>query len=543
MKIALNSEQMRQVDTYTIQEAGIPARILMERAAACCAEEVWEMLEPEQGEVSPGSQRVIGVLAGVGNNGGDAVAMIRCLRDDAGRRCQPIQVRLLLVGNPERGTVQWKEQMDCLEEALEREAACFFFRMMHLLPGEAYHDDRLLEFLESCDLLVDGLFGIGLSREVSGIYAQVLRVAEQGAYRRLAIDMPSGISADTGCVLGVALRADVTVTFGYVKWGQLLEPGRSKWCGMVLVKDIGFAPEALAVLAGESVPEGRGYVLETADAKKLLPVREAYSHKGTFGNVGIVGGMKGMAGAVITAGMAAYRAGSGLVTLSSCEENRQILQMQLPEAVYISWETEEIPIWKRASALVVGPGLGKSGQAKQLLEKAFSLEKIPLVLDADALNWISENEELETYCTQYEGAVIMTPHVLELSRLLHCSKEAVQKNLPVAARSCARRYGAICVAKDAVTVIAAPEGYIWLNTNGNHGMATGGSGDALAGIIGSLLGQGMSPYRAAALGVWLHGAAGDEARKVLGARSVMARDIVAGLSRVLKKWEEPEICC
>ncbi len=531
MKIVLNSEQMRYVDDYTIHKAGVSARTLMERAAQECVSVLWEKLIPRGEEMVS-----IAVLAGIGNNGGDALAMVRFLRDDAGRRCQPLQVRLLVVGNPEQATIQWQEQWKLLRKELEQGTSCFSFERMHLLPEMTYDDDRLLEFISPCHILVDGLFGIGLSREVSGLFAQVLRVAEQGSYPRLAIDMPSGVSADTGNVLGMALRADITVTFGYLKWGQVLEPGRSQWCGTVLVKEIGFSEEALELVPGAVTPEGRGYQLKKEDVKAFLPKRTAYSHKGTYGNVFVVGGAKGMSGAITTSGEAAYRTGCGLVTVSSCEENRSIVQLQLPEAVYMDWQMlQEMELWKKASAVVLGPGLGKTPQSLQLVKQAFFLGDIPLVLDADALNLIAEEEELQKQCQCYQGAIIMTPHIQELARLLHCERETVQQDLPGAARRCARAYGAICVAKDAVTTVAAPEGYIWFNSTGNSGMATGGSGDALAGIIGGLLAQKMPPYRAAAVGVWLHGAAGDVARDALGERSVMARDIVAGISPVLRQ--------
>ena len=476
MKYVLMNQEMQNVDKKTIQEIGIPGLVLMERASQQVAQCVMEMCDK--------TSRIL-VIAGTGNNGGDALASARILLE------QGYQVDYMMVGSMEKASNDLKCQYGILNQL-----------------GYLVLDDA--DFA-AYDFLVEGIFGVGLAREVSGIYREVIERINASAKPVIAIDIPSGVSGDTGKVLGCAIKASVTVTFGGYKRGHLLYPGK-EYCGETKLVPMGFHKKTVREFA-------TAFTLEQEE--NLMPQRAAYSNKGSYGKVLIIAGNDTMAGAACFSGEAAYRMGAGLVKIISDPINRNILQTKLPECLFGEKEDLESSLsW--CDCILFGPGIGVSQETKEMLELILKKGRKPLLIDADGLNTISRYR-MEI---NYPYGVIITPHLMEAARLLQEDIEEVQKDLCRAASRLAKTFHATVILKDAATVVAAQGRLFFINQSGNHGMATGGSGDVLAGMTIALLGAGKSPYDAAVCGTYLHGKAGDAARKEKGAYSMIASDIL-----------------
>lgn len=492
MQYILNCGQMKEADRYTIEEIGVPSIVLMERAALAAAEEI-------AGACSE-RERVL-VICGAGNNGGDGLAIARLLYLRGSR------VFVECVGNLDKMTAETRIQYNIVKN--------------YQIPVVNNPDYR------EYTIIVDALFGIGLARPAQGIYREKIQAVNESGAVVWSVDIPSGIDGNTGRVMGAAVQADATVTFAFVKVGHLLYPGRA-YAGRLLVKDIGIYPPP-----GEENRYTR--CLERGDCKDLLK-RNPAGHKGTFGKVLALAGSRGMGGAAYFAGKAAYAAGAGMVKICTEKGNRQILQTLLPEALYGAWEEENLEKevqW--CSAIVAGPGIGQGAEAVSMLEKTLELGRrrnLPMVLDADALNLISSQPKLRDKL--YENCVF-TPHMLELGRMMGKSVESLQEQPFETAEAFAKEYPGTLVWKDACTVIRCGSGYVYLNQSGNDGMATAGSGDVLAGLLGGLLAAGLSPDQAAPLGVYMHGAAGDCAQVQKGRHSMTAQDILDGIPRAIQE--------
>lgn len=476
MKYVLKNEEMQSVDQKTIHEIGIPGLVLMERASEQVAKSVMEMCCKTD---------CILVIAGIGNNGGDALAAARILLENN------YSVEYMMVGNMEKASADLICQSSILKQL-----------------GQFPVED--VDF-SSYDMLVEGIFGVGLTREVTGIYKDVIEKINQAEKPVTAIDIPSGISGDTGKILGCAVKATVTITFGGYKRGHLLYPGK-EYCGKTKLVQMGFHQKTLREFA-------TAFTMEDED--DWMPKRSAYSNKGSYGKVLIVAGNETMAGAACFSGEAAYRMGAGLVKIISSSENRNILQTRLPECLFGEREELEHALsW--CDCILFGPGLGVSEQTKELLEMILKKGNKPLLIDADGLNTISKYGMELTY----DYGVVLTPHLMEGARLLQRSLEEVQRDLCKAAQDIAQQFQCVVILKDAATLVAAEGRPLYINQTGNHGMATGGSGDVLAGMTASLLGTKMNSYDAAVYGTFLHGKSGDMARKEKGAYSMIASDII-----------------
>lgn len=533
MKTLLTGIQMKQADTWSIQEFGMESLVLMERAALCAASHILSGHRPGR----------VFLLCGIGNNGADGLAMARILAQNGW------QVSVLAIGKIEKATREWLYQKRLLDQ-MKIEVM-----QMSSDPKEIGSETAWKEKLAACypqaDVYVDALFGIGLSREVTGVYRTAIEQwnAHKEAYGAygVAVDICSGLDAKTGQILGACIEADVQITFGYGKLGQFLYPG-AEVAKKTIVSDIGFPREAVDHIEGKPF-----FSLEEEDASKWLGKRQASGNKGTFGRVVIIAGSEGMAGAAYLSALAAYRTGAGLVEVVTPECNRLVLQQLLPEAVLHcipdGMEKEALSDWlssllSKASAIVIGPGLSTGTLAENLLKLVLEWNhkqaQCPIVIDADALNLLAkwsnvENENVAEKKKMFLGAnVILTPHPGELGRLLGISTKQVTSNLMESAKALQEKFHCICVCKDARTVILT-EKEQYLNLTGNSGMATGGSGDVLTGVIASLAAQGLSVEKAAVLGVWLHGAAGDAAAEKMSPYSMIARDLTDGLKGVLKQ--------
>jgi NAD(P)H-hydrate epimerase len=374
------------------------------------------------------------------------------------------------------------------------------------------------------------MFGVGLSREVRGTYAAFLeRIRPLDAWK-VALDVPSGVDATTGQILGDAFRADLTVTYACRKAGLCLYPGRS-YAGHIEVADVGIVPEKNPAMRH----------LEDTDLA-YIPPRSADGNKGTFGKVLVVAGSEGMSGAAFFSAAGAFAAGAGMVRIQTVKDNKTALAGLLPEAILSTGELESD--YEKAiswcDVLVIGPGIGTS--IKAALKAGWFLWKAAssgrrVVLDADGLNLLAENPQWKEYLTE---RVILTPHIGEMSRLMQKSAEEIKQNPAAAARDYAAQTGAVCVLKDACTVVASPRGEIYYNLSGNSSMATAGSGDVLSGVLGALQGlfeksnMQIDTALAAAIGVYWHGKSGELARERIGEHGVKARDLIDALPQVLR---------
>lgn len=490
MEYLVTAAEMKQYDRNTIEKIGIPGMVLMERAAY----EVFRIIEARFGKFSAGRKRVF-ILAGVGNNGGDGLAIGRILCE-AG-----YSVSICCIGNADKATDQWKQQMEILKH----------------FPVHFCSRPEQQEYT----VMVDALFGVGLCREVDGIFAEAIDNFNEAEGVKIAIDIPSGIDSDTGMVCGKAVKADITVTFGFYKRGLVFFPG-SDYAGEVIKVPVGITPNSFF-----DVPPKMFFYDE--EPSFLMPKRVPDGNKGTFGKVLLVAGSVNMAGAAILSAKAAYRIGAGMVKLISPEENRVIIQEMLPEALYGTYRIlEESMKW--ADVIAVGPGLGMADEAYMCLKKVLCESKVPLIIDADGLNLLSKDvvlfEEVQRQCADGRQ-MIFTPHIGELSRLLKVPIGELKKDIITYSKGLAKTTHAVIVAKDARTVVCREKGTFYVNVSGNSGMATAGSGDVLTGMIAGLTAQGMDLFTAATVGVYLHGKAGDLAAAEVGEHGCMAGDITA----------------
>lgn len=515
MQYLVSAEEMRKADNHTIEKIGIPAAVLMERAALAaldCVERHCLVDKDSVGgaaamvavEKSAGCGKTALILTGIGNNGGDGLALARLLSE------RGFSVEVWCVCDEKKASLQWQQEMRILQH---------YSVDFSLQPQK-----------DAYTVLVDALFGVGLSREVAGGYAEAIAIFNELQGWKLALDVPSGIDADTGKVWGCCVQADVTVTFGFCKRGLVLYPGR-EYAGVVEVADIGISEKGF-------MGEYPKMFTLNGPVKNLLPERRGDGNKGSFGKVLLVAGSVNMAGAAVLAARAAYRTGAGMVKVISPEENRCVIQTAIPEALFgTESQIESSVVW--ADVIAIGPGLGTDERASDLLKCVLKNSNKPLVVDADAINLIAADVELcRELCRQgSEGRVIiLTPHVGELARLAgktiaECVGDGHYRVGEIAA-DVATELRSIVVAKDAGTFVCKTGKPVYLNSNGNCGMATAGSGDVLTGIVAALLAQGMEAFDAAAAAVYLHGAAGDEATRRKGAHACMAGDIAESISAV-----------
>lgn len=501
MKYLVTSEEMKQYDNNTIEKIGIPGMVLMERAALSVLAFIEEKYRREKLE----HMKVL-ILAGMGNNGGDGLALSRLLSE------RGYDVTVWCVGDESRASEQWKLQRKILEN----------------YPVHIENKAPMGEYT----IYVDALFGVGLSREVQGDYRDAIRYLNQRRGYKIALDIPSGLDACGGEVLGCAVKADATITFGFCKRGLVLYPG-CEYAGEVITTDVGITAQSFF----GAEPSMYYYDEKPEEA---LPVRAQYGNKGTFGKALVVAGSVNMAGAAVLAALGAYRAGAGMVKVITPTENREIIQTTVPEALLgTSDDLEESLQW--ADVVVIGPGIGQNRTAIQCMEKVIA-SLLPLIIDADGLNLIAKIPVLQEKIRSRKAVVILTPHVGELSRLTGENIGTLKSNLPYYANKFAKEWNVILVAKDARTLVCAKDRPVCVNLRGNSGMATAGSGDVLAGVIGGLLAQQMEPFESAAVGVYVHACAGEAAAMQLGEHSVMAGDIAARIGNTGNRERQETGC-
>lgn len=501
------AEEMRAIDAAAIGDYGIPGIVLMENAGLRVVEVVCEALTPDD--------RVV-VICGRGNNGGDGLVVARHLLN----RGANVRVMLLARGSDLSG---------------DAAANYTIARKMGVPIVEAPSTRALNAAAESADLLVDAILGTGAKGEAHGAALAAIRATRRCRGRVIAADIPSGVCADNGAILGEAVRATVTVTFGLPKIGLYTYPGRG-YCGEIRVADIGLPRPLL------TDPGLRTNLTTTEEAARRLPARPPDAHKGDFGRVVILGGSRGFTGAPCLAAEGALRVGAGLVTVGCAESLNPTLEVKLteamtrplPESPEAALGRESVPaaldLCAQADAVVLGPGLSRQPEAAAFARAIIHSAAPPLVIDADALNALAG--DLAPLRTR-RAAAVLTPHPGEMSRLCGTTIAAIQSDRLGWSRRLAEQTDAVVVLKGAGTVVAAPDGEAWVNPTGSSALATGGTGDVLAGAIAGLLAGGADPLSASVVAVYYHGAAGDLAESRASGRGVTAGDVALALAEVL----------
>lgn len=516
MRYICDQKGMQQLDQMTMEQIGIPSAVLMERAAYCVYEEI--MRRKPCGTCL--------VLAGAGNNGGDGLALARMLY------MAGCDVTVLLVGNHRRSEA-CTHQLTVLRNLLTAKGSVRqdgdglrsrTAGSLSIVSGDTW--ENIQEKVSGTwDVVVDSLFGIGLCREIVSPEREVIAAVNTLDTYRVAVDIPSGLQCDTGQILGSVFDADLTVTFGHGKLGMYCGDGPDV-TGELVIREIGF----LDVVYSGMIPPA--YTLDR-DAFRMLPGRVRTSNKGTYGRVCVIGGCDQMAGAAYFAAAAAYRSGAGLVKVYSHSANRDILLSKLPEVIFAAYDdgrdAKQIvnEALGYADVLVVGPGIGQSAFAGELVREALTQEEVPVILDADALNILASHMDWLEYS---RTELILTPHAKEMERLSGVPVSEIRYQTVETAHTFANVHQLVCVLKGANTVVSDGVGPAYVNTTGNCGMSTGGTGDVLTGVIAAMIAGGLPEKDAAVLGVYMHGLAGDMAAQEKGSRAMLASDLLDGLA-------------
>ncbi|AEF93381.1 YjeF-related protein [Desulfotomaculum nigrificans CO-1-SRB] len=512
----VTAAEMRQIDQTAIKQHGIPGIVLMENAGL----RVVEVIEGILGDVR---DQVFSIIVGKGNNGGDGLVVARHLLN------RGAQVKVLLMADPADFQGDARVNLNIWQNMGQP------VYQVNQVNGINIIKVALL----NTSMVIDALYGTGFHGVVNEKVGRIIELINDSHIPVVAVDIPSGLEADTGQVNGPCIKADHTVTFGLPKIGLVVEPGAS-YTGQLHIVDISL-PRALTE-AGHL----QKYLLTGETVARWLPPRQSTGHKGTYGRVLVVAGSRGMVGAARLTTRGTLRAGAGLVTLALPAGLQPVAAASLDEAMSLALpETPEgtlaigaagviLETCRQVDVLALGPGLSTHPETAAMVKSLLPELEVPTVLDADALNALVGDVDM---LGEAKAPLIITPHPGEMARLLDLQVAEVQENRIDLALAAARKWRVVVVLKGARTIVASPNGNIYINPTGNPGMATGGSGDALTGIIAGLLGQGLNPEQAAAAGVYLHGRAGDLAAEQLGQVSLLAGDIISFLPDVFKELE------
>ena len=508
----VTADQMRSLDRRTMTEASVPSLVLMERAGAGVAHYLERRYAPLPG-------KAITIVCGKGNNGGDGFVAGRLLRRKKAR------VQVLILASPTE---------------LTRDAKIMCQRFQRLAGPSSVRRptsaDDLGRRLSGSEVIVDAIVGTGLSATLSGLYLDAVMAINAAARPTVAVDIPSGLHADTGQALGAAVQADLTVTFGLPKIGLYVGAGID-CCGDIRLIDIGI-PLAFVEALGS-----RFLLLTDVAAHAMLPKRRPSSHKGTYGHVGIIAGSVGKTGAAALAAMVALRIGTGLATVAVPSGANDVLEAKLLEVMTIPMPETKSHTFARSGldrllsfatardAIAIGPGLTTHPETVDLVQEFVKRIDKPCVLDADALNALAGKVALLTQCKR---PPIITPHPAEMARLeAESTTQSVNQDRLGTATRFARERGVFVILKGARTVIARPDGMVAICPTGNPGMATAGTGDVLTGMVGGLLAQGLSAWDAACTATYIHGLAGDLAARLQGQAGMVARDLIQQIPHAL----------
>ena len=503
MEYILTAEEMKSCDEYTIRNFRVPSAVLMERAALKCVAAVMHD--------KFNLKRVL-VVCGSGNNGGDGFAIARILHE------RKIKVDILLAGMPSHMGPETKMNYESCQS--------------YGIPIRSSVKD------DEYTLIIDAIFGIGLNRRLerdTAAFIDGINSFKENGAKIVSVDIPSGVNATTGEIMGAAIKADMTVTFAYYKKGLMLYPG-IEYVGKLMLANIGITDESMA----DMKPSLKCLTRKDLSESGLLK-RPDHSNKGTFGKVLIIAGSENMSGCALLAAKSCFKTGAGMVRVVTHKNNRQLLSEKLPEALIDTYDDKldrnklaEAVKW--ADVTAIGPGIGKDSIAKELFEFAFFKAAGTLVLDADALAILKQYKV--TLKKETGREIIITPHIGEFARFVDKDKKSVLEDIVGNTVEAAKTYNLTCVNKDSRTVIASKNGECYVNTTGNNGMAVAGTGDCLFGIIAALLGRGLSPIDASVYGCFIHGYAGDLAAAKKGKSGMLASNLIDEIKTCLEAADE-----
>lgn len=511
--LVVTGRQMKEIDRTAIEEFGIPGLSLMEKAGNCLFEEVMQELKGDD-------FKEVFIICGAGNNGGDGYVLARKLVN------RYIPVKVYSTVDPEE---------------LTGDARINYERFIELDYGITVLNsqneiNKFQEEIQSEGLIVDAILGTGLTRTVENNIEEIIHIINDSKKRIYSVDIPSGIGADNGKVYKAAIKAHKTITFQLPKLGCILYPG-AEYSGELVIKDIGIPNEAIQ----KNSPDI--FLIDKDFVKNILPHREKDIHKGNCGKLFIIAGSKGMAGAAVLACRAALRSGIGLVTAGIPAGILDIIQISVPEAICkplgneenieidISCLTSILEGAQQSDVIAIGPGMGKNPDIQSIVKKLIEEAQVPLIIDADGLNAIGERADA---FFKGDKSIVITPHPGEMSRLTGLDISQINENRIDIAREYSKKWGTIVILKGARTVIAIPDGKVYLNITGNPGMAAAGSGDVLTGILSSFVSQGFSVDKAAIAAVFIHGRAGDMMAEKFGEYGLIAGDMADGVGLAIK---------
>lgn len=493
----VKGKEMKEIDRLSIEKYGIASLKLMEAAGSSVYDEIIKELD--------GQDKKVIIICGKGNNGGDGYVIARKLTE------KNISTKLYTTVDT---------------DALKGDARDNYERLIDLgiQIEDVYESKTFLEDILKSDIVVDAILGTGISREVDEKLKKIVEIINRSHRKVFAVDIPSGIGSDDGKIYGVAIKAYKTITFGLPKIGLILYPG-ADYVGELIVKDIGIEEKAIEEM------DINTFIIDDKMVKDSIKKRYKDTHKGTFGKALIIAGSKGMAGAAILSARAALRSGAGLVTIAVNEAINDIIQMSVPEAITLPFKEIEERM-KNFSSIAIGPGLGENQGLFYWIENIVEKYDGPIILDADALNIIGN--QADTIFSK-NSKIIITPHPGEMAKLTGLSIKEINENKIDIGRAFSKKWGIAIILKGARTVIAFPNGEVYINTTGNPGMATGGSGDVLTGVLASLSGQVESIENAIISSVYIHGRGGDIMANKIGQYGLIAGDITMGVALAIKE--------
>lgn len=520
MKRIVTHKEIFEIDHESTEKLNIPTSILMENAGRSVVEYLQKIFNIHERDFL---NKNFLIFCGKGNNGGDGFVTARFLLNKGAR------VKVILLGS---------------FDELEGDAKINAERYKHM--GGEIIEFKKEDFVFSDFLwkdrketyIIDAIFGTGFKGEITGIYKKVIEFINQINLPVVAIDVPSGVMED-GKIANVCVKADFTITMGFIKRSLVLPPARD-YAGKVFIGDIGTFYDYFN-------KQGNTYLIEEEDIKEFLPKRISWGHKGTFGICLIIAGSRGYSGAAVLTALGALKIGSGLVYLATPNTIIDIIETKITEAVKVPLDWEDgftinnlkkiNNLLTRIDVLAIGPGIGITERTKFFVKEiliTISKRKIPIVIDADGINCLSEEIDLLKDLVK-NSPIILTPHPGELSRLIKILPEKINENRIEIARSFSQEYNVYLVLKGSPTVTAIPEGIVYVNSTGNSGLASGGTGDVLTGFITGLLAQRLSPEKAALVGVYLHGLSADLALENQTEYDLIASDILGYLPKAIKK--------
>jgi NAD(P)H-hydrate epimerase len=507
----VTAQQMQEIDRVSIEEYGIPSLVLMENAGVKTVQAIEKIIDSLQ------SQKIV-IVAGMGNNGGDGFVIARHLHNRGAK------VQLIVIGEKTKIKNDPLVNLNIVEK---QEIPVIFVTNEEQFP-------LLKKEFRSANLLVDAIFGTGLQREITGLYYTIITMMNESSVRIIAVDLPSGVCADTGQILGVAIQASITVSMGLPKIGLLVHPGITN-TGKLFIADIGFPKE---LLASDTL---KFQLMTREKAVELLPKRGENTHKGSFGHVFLLGGSDVYPGAMIMAALGSLKCGAGLTTVASTSQCLDLVITRLPEVIRHDLQrsnegfiTEEsiLPVINEKSDNVIyaiGPGAGRNPQTLQAIVSLF-MEVKNAVLDADGIHCLVNHGTISNGSNK-----LLTPHPGEAAALLGVTVEEVQHQRIKYVKLLAEKYQVNVLLKGAGTLIASPTGEVTLSRSGNSSLAKGGTGDVLTGMIAALMAQGLRAYDAACLGTWIHGRAAEELSALGSEYSVLATEIAEKIGQQLEE--------